>query len=157
MKFTINTFSNKQFRKLFKQSPISYSYFQTPVGKILALSTHLGVFKASFVDDNSQTDEIANYSYNEKIDLKKLLLIGTDFQVKVWQEVLKIPSGKTITYQQLASLIEKPKSFRAVANSLGSNKIAYFIPCHRVIRKDGKLGGYKWGIDKKISLLKSEK
>ena len=78
-------------------------------------------------------------------------LKGTDFQTKVWEEIRKIPKGSIKTYKEIAINIGKPKSSRAVANACGKNPYIPIVPCHRVIRSDGKLGGYsgKGGIDKK--------
>ena len=87
----------------------------------------------------------------------KLDLHGTDFQKKVWKELLKIPPGKTISYKQLAERIGSPKAVRAVANACGANKIAVIIPCHRVIRSSGDIGGYSSGVWRKDILLKKEK
>ena len=83
---------------------------------------------------------------------------GTNFQKMVWSEIRKIPKGKTITYKELAMKIGKPKANRAVANACAKNPLLEIIPCHRVIREDGKMGGYKGkkGIDRKKRLLKSE-
>lgn len=95
----------------------------------------------------------------KKINKKTLQnLKGTDFQKKVWAELLKIPKGKTLTYTELAKKIGKPKAVRAVANAVGANPLAPMIPCHRVVRSDGTLGGYsgKGGIKTKIALLKKE-
>jgi len=85
-------------------------------------------------------------------------LEGTHFQILVWKEIAKIPYGKTKTYKELAIAIGRPKSARAVANACGKNPYAPSIPCHRVIRSDGKLGGYsgKGGIKTKLKLLKQE-
>src|SRR3989344_2712409 len=69
-------------------------------------------------------------------------LRGTEFQKKVWKEILKIPEGETITYKELAKRIEKQKAIRAVANAVGANPALVLIPCHRVVRSDGSLGGY---------------
>ena len=84
---------------------------------------------------------------------------GTIFQLKVWNYLKTIPKGKVKTYKQVAIAIKRPKSARAVANACGKNPYAPKIPCHRVIRSDGSLGGYsgKGGISKKRQLLKSEK
>ena len=84
---------------------------------------------------------------------------GTPFQVKVWKYLKTIPKGKVITYKQLAKAIRMPKAVRAVANACAKNPYAPKIPCHRVIRSDGSLGGYSGpgGIRKKIKLLRSEK
>ena len=86
-------------------------------------------------------------------------LKGTKFQQKVWQYLKNIPRGKVKTYKQVAIAIKSPKSARAVANACGKNPYAPKIPCHRVIRSDGGLGGYsgKGGIRKKLELLRSEK
>jgi len=88
----------------------------------------------------------------------KIKLDGTNFQKKVWNEISKIPKGKVKTYKELAKLIGKPKSSRAVANACGKNPYPIKIPCHRVIRSDGGLGGYsgKGGIKTKKNLLKKE-
>ena len=86
-------------------------------------------------------------------------LSGTHFQVKVWNYLKRIPRGKVKTYLEVAKAIGKPKSFRAVANAVGKNPYPPKIPCHRVIRSDGSLGGYsgKGGIQQKRRLLMSEK
>ena len=86
-------------------------------------------------------------------------LSGTHFQLKVWNYLKKIPKGKVKTYLEIAKAIGKPKSFRAVANAVGKNPCPPKIPCHRVIRSDGTLGGYsaKGGIKLKRQLLRSEK
>jgi methylated-DNA-[protein]-cysteine S-methyltransferase len=85
-------------------------------------------------------------------------LKGTQFQLKVWSYLKKIPKGKVKTYAQVAKAIGKPKAVRAVANAIGKNPFPPKIPCHRVIRSDGKLGGYsaQGGIKTKKKLLKNE-
>ena len=85
-------------------------------------------------------------------------LTGTDFQIKVWSYLKKIPKGKVKTYLEVAKAIRKPKAFRAVANAVGKNPYPPKIPCHRVVRSDGKIGGYsgKGGIREKRRLLASE-
>ena len=87
-----------------------------------------------------------------------MYLVGTDFQIKVWKEIKKIPKGKVKTYKELAKVIAKPNASRAVANACGKNPYPVKIPCHRVIRSDGKIGGYsgKGGAKMKKSLLKNE-
>lgn len=81
---------------------------------------------------------------------------GTAFQQQVWQALRAIPCGETVSYQQLASTIGKPKAVRAVASACAANKLAIVIPCHRVIRGDGALSGYRWGITRKAQLLQRE-
>ena len=86
-------------------------------------------------------------------------LEGTEFQIRVWNELKKIPKGETRTYKDIAELIGKPTAARAVANACGKNPYPITIPCHRVIRSDGGLGGYagEGGVEKKKLLLKNEK
>ena len=88
-----------------------------------------------------------------------MILSGTKFQIKVWNYLKKIPKGKVKTYKQVAKGIGMPKAARAVANACGKNPYAPKIPCHRVIRSDGSLGGYsgRGGIRQKLKLLRSEK
>ncbi len=82
---------------------------------------------------------------------------GTVFQQKVWQALREIPAGKTLTYAELAARIDAPKAVRAVAGACAANHIAVAIPCHRIIRNDGTLSGYRWGVDRKRILLEREK
>ena len=86
-------------------------------------------------------------------------LIGTSFQIKVWKEIIKIPKGKTKTYKEIAINIGHPNSARAVANACGKNPYPILIPCHRVVRSDGKIGGYSGpgGESQKKKLLLKEK
>ncbi|WP_319470458.1 methylated-DNA--[protein]-cysteine S-methyltransferase [uncultured Pseudodesulfovibrio sp.] len=82
---------------------------------------------------------------------------GTAFQQRVWQELRKIPAGETRTYSEVAEAMGVPSSVRAVASACARNKIAVAIPCHRVVRKGGGLGGYYWGLERKRMLLENEK
>jgi AraC family transcriptional regulator of adaptative response/methylated-DNA-[protein]-cysteine methyltransferase len=81
---------------------------------------------------------------------------GTPFQQRVWSAIRAIPYGSTRSYGQLAKAIGNPGAVRAVAQACGANHVALVIPCHRVVREDGSLGGYKWGIDRKRALLEAE-
>ena len=83
-------------------------------------------------------------------------LVGTEFQVKAWRALCRIPFGKTITYGQQASNIKKPKAFRAVGSANGKNPIPIIVPCHRVVASDGSLGGYSLGLKMKKQLLALE-
>jgi len=78
---------------------------------------------------------------------------GTPFQREVWQALLAIPFGSVVTYHQIANAIGRPTAVRAVAIAIGANPIAWLIPCHRVIRSDGSLGGYRWGLSRKQAML----
>jgi AraC family transcriptional regulator of adaptative response/methylated-DNA-[protein]-cysteine methyltransferase len=81
---------------------------------------------------------------------------GTDFQRKVWRALREIPAGATASYLDIANRIGSPKSVRAVAAACAANPIAIAIPCHRVVRSDGGLSGYRWGIERKRALLARE-
>ncbi|SVA11101.1 uncharacterized protein METZ01_LOCUS63955 [marine metagenome] len=85
-------------------------------------------------------------------------MVGTVFQIQVWEEIKKIPRGETLSYKQIALTIGRPKSSRAVANACGKNPYPIIIPCHRVVKSNGSLGGYsgKGGRNKKRELLKKE-
>lgn len=84
-------------------------------------------------------------------------LIGTAFQQRVWQALMKIPRGETRSYAQLAGELGIPKGARAVARACAQNRLAVVVPCHRIVRGDGSLGGYRWGLPRKEALLKSER
>lgn len=85
-----------------------------------------------------------------------LAAAGTEFQQRVWRALRGIPSGKTYSYADIARRIDAPKSFRAVAQACGANPLALVIPCHRVVRNDGALSGYRWGVARKRALLARE-
>ena len=89
------------------------------------------------------------------LDLQ-LDLRGTAFQLRVWEALREIPLGNTVSYSELAQTIGMPKSTRAVAMACGANKIAVAVPCHRVVRNDGGLSGYRWGVERKRVLLERE-
>lgn len=82
-----------------------------------------------------------------------LVLRGTNFQIKVWEALLRIRPGQVVSYGHLASMVGSPKAARAVGSALAANTIGYLIPCHRVIRESGEIGNYRWGDDRKIALL----
>src|SRR3990167_4365351 len=84
-------------------------------------------------------------------------LIGTAFQQRVWQALMKIPPGQTLSYAQLAESLGKPSAARAVARACAQNRLAVIVPCHRIIRGDGSLGGYRWGLPLKDTLLQRER
>ncbi len=156
---------------------IVYGIHQTPFGKCLIAATSRGVCALEFIDEDMSSIlqdfklkwKNASISENNETTLEfidqifysssknlKALLCGTPFQMQVWEALLKIPYGKVVSYNEIAIKINKPKASRAVANALGRNNIAILIPCHRVIRKIGALGGYKWGEGRKLSILGSE-
>lgn len=115
---------------------------------------------ASFIDTGdfqSWVDQVVQFidTPSDRFPLP-LDIQGTAFQHRVWEAVRKIPIGSTATYSEIAKQIGIPKAARAVAKACASNQIAVAIPCHRVVRRDGKLGGYRWGIERKQALLDRE-
>ena len=120
------------------------------------------MLNAEYVEGTSEMIEMALQQLNEyfihqrrEFDIP-LLFVGTDFQKKVWNELLKIPYGKTISYGELAKRIGMPNAVRAVANANAVNAISIIAPCHRVIGSDGTLTGYGGGLERKRFLLKLE-
>ena len=83
----------------------------------------------------------------------RVVVRGTPFQVNIWRALLKIPAGSVTSYSDLAKACGRPDAVRAVASAVGQNRVAYLIPCHRVVRKGGKLGGFRWGVDRKRNIL----
>lgn len=82
---------------------------------------------------------------------------GSDFQKKVWAELAKIPAGQTITYSELAKRTGNPAAVRAVAGACAANPLAMVVPCHRVLRSDGEISGYRWGVERKVKLIELER
>ena len=147
-----------------------YAYYNTKLG-IIKISYQEKIESIELVDEiGSQNersmlsdkifDQIDKYLKGEvkEFDIfDKLEVTGTDFQQGVWQELINIPYGETRTYKDLAKKINKPKALRAVGTAIGKNPFFIIIPCHRVIRSDGKMGGFAYGLDVKEKLLDLEK
>jgi len=114
-------------------------------------------------DDSSQQLDQWIEALNAYIQNKQprpelpLDLQGTAFQIKVWEFLLSLEDGEVISYSELAQAIEKPKAVRAAASACAANKIAVLVPCHRILRGDGGLGGYRWGLERKRALLDAER
>lgn len=113
--------------------------------------------KANFTEDNQLVTARSEILFDgTSTDEVKILLKGTDFQVKVWEELVNLPKGSTCSYEDLAKTIGNPKAVRAVANAVARNNVSYLVPCHRVISKGGGLGKYHWGAERKLKMLKDE-
>lgn len=155
---------------------INYSYAETPFGNILVASTAKGICYMAFADDEKQglvdlqqhfpkayfkqmldmMQQNALYIFTHdwsKLSQIKLHLKGTDFQLKVWETLLKIPMGQLATYGTIAQKIKNPNASRAVGTAIGSNPVAFLIPCHRVIQSTGIFGGYMWGPTRKTAII----
>jgi AraC family transcriptional regulator, regulatory protein of adaptative response / methylated-DNA-[protein]-cysteine methyltransferase len=159
-----------------KKLLINYSFAESPFGNLLVASTSKGVCYMHFAEDesiavNDLKARFPNASFNQRLDLQqqnalfifqndwsrlheiKLHLKGSAFQLKVWETLLKIPMGKLTTYGTIAQKLGTPNASRAVGTAIGSNPVAYLIPCHRVIQSTGTLGGYMWGATRKAAII----
>ena len=106
--------------------------------------------------DKQHTEAISHITNPASVADITFHIKGTDFQLDVWKELLNTVVGKTCSYKHIAEKIGKPKAVRAVATAIGQNPVTLLIPCHRIIRSDGTLGGYFWGLDIKKQILKHE-
>ena len=111
--------------------------------------------KAKFIHDEAPLLDFFDPIFGLS-DIKRLHVIGSSFQIKVWKALFEIPDGQVSTYSEIAAAIDQPSSARAVGTAIGRNPISFLIPCHRVIQKSGGLGGYHWGLTIKKSLLAFE-
>ena len=110
--------------------------------------------KADIVYEPSATEDIYLQIFQSSSQVPLTLHIkGTNFQIQVWRALLKIPFGGLTTYQGLATSMGRPTAARAIGNAVGRNPVGYLIPCHRVIRGSGEMGGYRWGLERKSVLL----
>ena len=156
---------------------ISWSWFNSPFGKLLALATDRGLCGLGFSGVNNEEEVLQDYknrwpnavyiedksklegSINSLISNEgsiNIYLLGAPFQIKVWEALLNIPLGYVTTYSDVANAINNKNAVRAVGTAIGNNPIGWLIPCHRVLRKNGDLGGYHWGLDRKIALIARE-
>lgn len=159
-----------------------YGFHDTPFGEALLLMTARGVSGLAFVNEDagqSRADALADMTrrwpmarYTEAPERTapvvarifdpaawqpeqpvRLVMIGTDFEVRVWEALLRIPMGRAVSYTDIARHIGKPSASRAVGSAVGRNPISFVVPCHRVLRGDGSLGGYHWGLTRKRALI----
>ncbi|WP_210009996.1 methylated-DNA--[protein]-cysteine S-methyltransferase [Neorhizobium galegae] len=158
---------------------IRYGFHPSPFGEALVMATDRGLSGLAFADlgqEQAALDDMmrrwpnaeyvadqemtasyvgrvfdrANWSCDRPL---KVVLIGTDFQVRVWQSLLKIPFGKAVTYSDVANDIGQPTASRAVGAAVGANPISFVVPCHRALGKSGALTGYHWGLTRKRAIL----
>lgn len=155
---------------------INYSFADSPFGHLLVASTTKGICYMAFCEDevvalSTLHSQFPNATFLQKRDALqenalrifqsdwsqlsqiKLHLKGSPFQLKVWEALLKIPSGRLSTYGAIAQRIASPAASRAVGTAIGSNPVAYIIPCHRVIQASGNFGGYMWGPTRKTAII----
>ena len=158
---------------------LRYGFHPSPFGTAIVMATSRGLAGLAFADPGEEQAALAdmkgrwpNATYVEdylstaplaqRIFVPKLwrsdqplrvVLIGTDFEVRVWETLLKIPMGKAVSYSDIANKISAPKASRAVGAAVGKNPVSFVVPCHRALGKDGKLTGYHWGITRKQAIL----
>ena len=156
---------------------IRWSLVDTSLGIMLVAATDKGICRLSFDEDESALatrfpkaeimpadtamDELAKgavaaVEHPDRMPDLPLDVAGTAFQEAVWQELRRIPAGETRSYAEIAAAVGKPKAVRAAGSANGANNVAVLIPCHRVVRTDGTLGGYAYGLDRKAKLLERE-
>jgi AraC family transcriptional regulator of adaptative response/methylated-DNA-[protein]-cysteine methyltransferase len=113
--------------------------------------------RATYVEDSARTAPLCARIFDKKLWREdrplRVVLIGTDFEVRVWETLLRVPMGRATTYSDIANHIGKPKAPRAVGAAVGKNPISFVVPCHRVIGKSGELTGYHWGLTRKRAML----
>jgi AraC family transcriptional regulator, regulatory protein of adaptative response / methylated-DNA-[protein]-cysteine methyltransferase len=159
-----------------KNLDINYSFAESPFGNLIVASTVKGVCFMGFYEDEPTAfaalqAHFPHAAFSRKLDMIqqnalfifqndwsklheiKLHLKGTDFQLKVWETLLKIPMGQLATYGTIAQQIGNPNASRAVGTAIGSNPVAFLIPCHRVIQSTGTFGGYMWGPTRKTAMI----
>lgn len=156
---------------------IAYGFHPTPFGCCLLATTSRGICALNFVEEGSQSQALAQlvhtwpgatlvensqqtgplvaqiFSGQPPQQPFNVLVKGTNFQVKVWSALLKIPSGAVTSYGAVATCLAQPTASRAVANAIAHNPVGYLIPCHRVIRKAGAISNYRWGEERKRAIL----
>ncbi len=161
---------------------IGYGFHASPFGRALVMATPRGICGIAFVNEDAGETEVdalsdmtrrwPNAQYEEQTARTgelarqvfmpqqwtaekpvRLVLIGSEFDVKVWQSLLKIPMGRAVSYADIARHLGQPSASRAVGTAVGRNPISFVVPCHRVMRTDGSLGGYHWGLTRKRALI----
>lgn len=160
---------------------IAWGFHESPFGTTLAMATERGLAGIAFADDGAEgraraladmmarwprakffedparTAPYVAHSFDPRrwsADRPlKVVLIGSEFDVTVWETLLRIPAGCAVTYSDIAAQIGRPKAARAVGTAVGRNPVSFVVPCHRVLRKSGELGGYHWGLTRKRAII----
>jgi AraC family transcriptional regulator of adaptative response/methylated-DNA-[protein]-cysteine methyltransferase len=161
---------------------IAYGFHESPFGEALLLATDRGVAGLAFINEDkghgraeALADMVARWPMATITEAPartarhirrifdpvqwraeqpvRLILIGTDFEVRVWETLMKIPMGRAVSYADIARHLGQPTASRAVGSAVGRNPLSFVVPCHRVLRGDGSLGGYHWGLTRKRALI----
>jgi AraC family transcriptional regulator of adaptative response/methylated-DNA-[protein]-cysteine methyltransferase len=173
---TIEGMTPAEYKQGGKNLEINYSFAESPFGPVIIASTPKGICHMEFIDDEAQglktlVEKFPLARLSRKLvmlqqhalfifqkDWKglpeiKLHLKGTEFQLKVWDALLKIPAGQISTYGRIGKGINMPSASRAIGTAIGANPVAYLIPCHRVLQSTGDIGGYHWGPTRKAAMI----
>ncbi|WP_029278521.1 bifunctional helix-turn-helix domain-containing protein/methylated-DNA--[protein]-cysteine S-methyltransferase [Pedobacter borealis] len=175
---SIEGVSPQQYKTSGKGLEIFYGYHASPFGLCFIAVSEKGICTLKFIDEEKSRNEFELFSQQwqfaslihrpdytqeylrkifqpDKTNPEKLNLLtqGTDFQIKVWEALLKIPFGAVSSFQQIAQIIEQPNATRSVASAIGKNSILYLIPCHRIISKNGTMGNYHYGKVRKQTMI----
>jgi AraC family transcriptional regulator, regulatory protein of adaptative response / methylated-DNA-[protein]-cysteine methyltransferase len=150
---------------------LTYGFHRSPFGNAILVATERGLaglgfadpgeeqkaLEADFREDATGTAALAQRVFEPKLWQRdcplRVVMIGTDFEVRVWETLLKIPMGHATTYSDIAACLQAPKAARAVGAAVGKNPISFVVPCHRVLGKSGDLTGYHWGLTRKRAML----
>ncbi len=180
---TIDAVTPGEYKQLGKNIVIRHAFHETLFGECLVAQTERGICFLGFVNSENRDDvfedlqrrwpraslieepkatqdsiqRIFHTGTSSKREPVKLFLKGTNFQLKVWEALLRIPEGAAVSYGGLAEAVGCPKAHRAVGTAVGQNPVAYLIPCHRVLRANGEIGGYHWGTTRKKAMLALER
>ncbi|HHX83473.1 MAG TPA: methylated-DNA--[protein]-cysteine S-methyltransferase [Pseudomonadaceae bacterium] len=176
---TLDAVSPGEYRRKGAGLTLRYGWTDTPFGRLFVAASPRGICQAVFMEAGEEQASLAalrstwpgakleeDAHYCEALGRQILASLsgqpaekpvqlhvqGTNFQLSVWRALLSIPSGKAVSYGQLAAACGKPGAARATGSAVGANPVALLIPCHRVIQQSGALGGYRWGIDRKLAL-----
>ncbi len=176
---TFEAMSPGEFKQQGRGLTITYGFAPSPFGECLLAVTPRGICHLGFVDANRRSEacdalfhmwpeatfsetsaqvapiarKIFQPAPRENPRPFNLHLRGTNFQVNVWKALVGIPAGRVVSYQDIAALIGRPRAYRATANAIAINPVAYLIPCHRVIAKSGKIHRYRWGTVRKRAII----
>ena len=164
------------------ENQIVYAIAESPLGQLLVAATRRGICRIALDGDERKLEALLFGEFPKAAFRRDQAALGkfvrqilgylqgrhslslelpldiraTTFQIRVWKELQKIPLGETVTYAEVAERMHRPRAVRAVANACASNPVALAVPCHRVVRKSGEMGGYRWGSERKRKLLKME-
>ena len=155
--------------------PVYYGTYDSPYGGVVLLTTAEGICGLHFLEeplsyylslaekkfglvpvDAPERTQAWWQEIQQAATPLPLVVQGTSFQISVWEALCAIPAGTTYSYQDIASQLGRAQAARAVGNAVGDNFIAWLIPCHRVVRQDGQMGKYRWGMARKVALLAAE-